>query len=188
MSEICHIFVTRFEKNVTKMIIKRQIAFKLRPYGKDMNLFQIQMHTTFNSQRIITSTGCQINSLDVWNAKDEIVTDGYQGLKGATSLSINNELRKLRDQMETAFKYFEANDIFPTRDQIVKKYEERVKGVTPKKPEPEKKKETKPKEPDLWRKECLDQSHVPENVSAQKRPFHIQEETQVLRPHGKDLD
>ena len=132
------------------MIIKRQIAFKLRPYGKDMNLFQIQMHTTFNSQRIITSTGCQINSLDVWNAKDEIVVDGYQGPKGATSLSINNELRKLRDQMETAFKYFEANDIFPTRDQIVKKYEERVKGVTPKKPEPEKKKETKPKEPDLF--------------------------------------
>lgn len=38
------------------MIIKRQIAFKLRPYGKDKNLFQIQMHTTFNSQRIITST------------------------------------------------------------------------------------------------------------------------------------
>lgn len=132
------------------MIIKRQIAFKIRPYGKDKNLFQIQMHTTFNSQRIITSTGCQINSLDVWNAKDEIVTDGYQGPKGATSLSINNELRKLRDQMETAFKYFEANDIFPTRDQIVKKYEERVKGVTPKKPEPEKKKETKPKEPDLF--------------------------------------
>ena len=146
MSKICHIFSNR----VTKMIIKRQIAFKLRPYGKDKNLFQIQMHTTFNSQRIITSTGCQINSLDVWNAKDEIVVDGYQGPKGATSLSINNELRKLRDQMETAFKYFEANDIFPTRDQIVKKYEERVKGVTPKKPEPEKKKETKPKEPDLF--------------------------------------
>lgn len=78
MSKICHIFSNR----VTKMIIKRQIAFKLRPYGKDMNLFQIQMHTTFNSQRIITSTGCQINSLDVWNAKDEIVVDGYQGPKG----------------------------------------------------------------------------------------------------------
>ena len=132
------------------MIIKRQIAFKLRPYGKDKNLFQIQMHTTFNSQRIITSTGCQINSLDAWNTKEEIVVDGYQGPKGSTSLYINNVLRNLKDQMETAFKYFEANDIFPTRAQIVKKYEERVKGVTPKKPEPEKKKETKPKEPDLF--------------------------------------
>ena len=109
------------------------------------------MHTTFNSQRIIISTGCQINSLDAWNAKDEIVINGYLSPKGASSLSINNELRKLRDQMETAFKYFEANDIFPTRDQIVKKYEERVKGVTPKKPEPEKKKkEEKPKAPDFY--------------------------------------
>lgn len=95
------------------MIIKRQIAFKLRPYGKDKNLFQIQMHTTFNSQRIITSTGCQINSLDAWNTKEEIVVDGYQGPKGSTSLYINNVLRNLKDQMETAFKYFEANDIFP---------------------------------------------------------------------------
>ena len=133
------------------MIIKRQIAFKLRPYGKDKNLFQIQMHTTFNSQRIITSTGCQINSLDAWNTKEEIVVDGYQGPKGSTSLYINNVLRNLKDQMETAFKYFEANDIFPTRAQIVKKYEERVKGVTPKKPEPEKKREAKPKEPDLFK-------------------------------------
>ena len=117
-----------------------------------MNLYQIQMHTTFNSQRIITSTGYQINSADVWNSKEGMVTDGYIGPKGATSMSINNELRKLRDQMETAFKYFEVNDIFPTREQLAQKYEERVKGTTPAKPKPTKtKKEETPKEPDFFK-------------------------------------
>ena len=130
------------------MIIKHQIAFKLRPYGKEMNLYQIQMHTTFNSQRIITSTGCQISSADVWDSSEGLVTGGYTGPKGATSTSINNELRKLREQMETAFKFFEANDIFPTKQQIIQKYEERVKEVTPAKPKPEKaKKEEMPKKP-----------------------------------------
>lgn len=53
--------------------------------------------------------------------------------------------------METAFKYFEANDIIPTTSQLVEKYEERLNGSVPRKPEPEpKKKETKPKEPDLF--------------------------------------
>ena len=53
--------------------------------------------------------------------------------------------------METAFKYFEANDIIPTTSQLVEKYEERLNGTVPRKPEPEpKKKETKPKEPDLF--------------------------------------
>ena len=134
------------------MIIKHQIAFKLRPYGKEMNLYQIQMHTTFNSQRIITSTGCQISSADVWDSSEGLVTGGYTGPKGATSTSINNELRKLREQMETAFKFFEANDIFPTKQQIIQKYEERVKGVTPAKPKPEKaKKEEMPKEADFFK-------------------------------------
>ena len=32
------------------MILKYQIAFKLRPYGKEKNLFQIQQHATFNGQ------------------------------------------------------------------------------------------------------------------------------------------
>ena len=94
------------------MIIKHQIAFKLRPYGKEMNLYQIQMHTTFNSQRIITSTGCQISSLDAWDAKEGMAVSDYRCPKGVTGLSINNILRTQRDQMETAFKYFEANDIW----------------------------------------------------------------------------
>ena len=42
--------------------------------------------------------------------------------------------------METAFKYFEANEIFPTRAEFLEKYEARVKGITPSKPAPEKKK------------------------------------------------
>ena len=134
------------------MIIKHQIAFKLRPYGKDKNIYQIQMHTTFNSQRIITSTGCQIFSLDAWDTNEGMAVSDYRGPKGITGLSINKTLRAQKDQRETAFKYFEANDIFPTRSELLEKYEARVKGITPSKPEPEKKKkEVKPTEPDFFK-------------------------------------
>lgn len=106
------------------MILKYQIAFKLRPYGKEKSLFQIQQHATFNGQRLITSTGCQVNSLDVWDAGNQCVKEGYTGPKGETTISINNTLRNCRDQMVTAFRYFEANDINPTKKQVADKYQE----------------------------------------------------------------
>lgn len=127
------------------MILKYQIAFKLRPYGKEKSLFQIQQHATFNGQRLITSTGCQVNSLDVWDAGNQCVKEGYTGPKGETTISINNTLRNCREQMVTAFRYFEANDINPTKKQVADKYQERIKGIVPKKPDPEPKKERKPK-------------------------------------------
>ena len=72
------------------MILKYQISFKLRPYGKENNLFQIQQHATFNGQRLITSTGCQVNNLDVWDAGNQCVKEGYTGPKGETTISMNN--------------------------------------------------------------------------------------------------
>ncbi|MCF0167328.1 MAG: hypothetical protein HUJ93_01600, partial [Bacteroidales bacterium] len=75
-------------------------------------------------------------------------------------VAINNELRNIKDQMDTTFKYFEAMDIIPSGKQVKEKYEERLTGVVPKRPEPEQKKERKPKEPDffevydLFLKEC----------------------------------
>ena len=54
--------------------------------------------------------------------------------------------------METTFKFFEANDTYPTQEQLIQKYEERINGVTPAKPKPEQtKKEEKPKEPDFFK-------------------------------------
>ena len=132
------------------MILKYQIAFKLRPYGKEKSLFQIQQHATFNGQRLITSTGCQVNSLDAWDAENQCVKEGYMGPKGETTISINNTLRNCREQMVTAFRYFEANDINPTKKQIADKYQERIKGIVPKKPDPEPKKERKPKSSDFF--------------------------------------
>ena len=100
-TEICHIFVTFNLRNVTKMILKRQISFKLRPYGKDKTVYQIQMHVTFNAQRARFSTGCQVNSLKAWDSENELVVSGYRGSKGETDTNINNTLRKDRDLMET---------------------------------------------------------------------------------------
>ena len=132
------------------MTLKYQIAFKLRPYGKDNNLFQIQQHATFNAQRLITSTGCQLHDINAWNTDNQCVKGDYKGPKGETAISINNTLRNCREQMVTAFKYFEANDINPTKKQVADKYQERLRGTVPKRPEPETKKERKPKAPDFF--------------------------------------
>ena len=129
------------------MVIKRQISFKLRPYGTKKTAYQIQMHVTFDAQRARFSTGCQIDSVDAWDKQSELVVSGYKGSKGDTDISINNTLRNDRDQMDTVFKYYEVNGINPTIAQIAEKYTELLRGVMPKKQEPEKKEKT----PDFWK-------------------------------------
>ncbi len=95
------------------MKIKRSTAFSLFAYGKDKKKYQIRFRVTFNSQRIDLSTGCQISSLEWWDPNSEAVKAGYKGPKGETDISINNELRKQKDQMEMTFNFFEFNDLFP---------------------------------------------------------------------------
>lgn len=116
------------------MIIKHQIAFKLRPYGKTVTAYQIQLHVTFNGQRAVFSTGCQIMSQEVWDVTSQAVLSNYKGPKGETGLSINNTLRNCKDQIDITFKYFEVNEINPTKKQLAEKYQEKLKGITPPKP------------------------------------------------------
>ena len=77
------------------MKIKRNVAFKLRAYGKNNNLFQIRLRTTFNGQRLDLKTGCQLVDKEAWDDDVQLVKPGYKGPKGETSLSINNELRNI---------------------------------------------------------------------------------------------
>lgn len=130
------------------MIIKRSVSFKLRPYGVNKKVYQIQMHVSFNACRLRLSTGCQVASLDVWDSKDELVVPGYRGPKGETDVTINNMLRKERDQMETVFKYFEVTETNPSASQVSDKYSELLKGITPKNPKPER--DTKPRTLSFW--------------------------------------
>lgn len=134
------------------MIIKRTLSFKLRPYGTKRTLYQIQLHTTYNGLRLITSTGCQIEDKAYWDESGQCVKANYKGKKGANTVAINTTLRDCNEQMELAFRYFEANDINPTKAQLAAKYQGRLKGITPKRPKPEQKKERKPKqkEPDFF--------------------------------------
>ena len=146
------------------MKIKRNVSFKLRAYGKNNDLFQIRLRTTFNSQRLDLKTGCQINKKSAWDEEAELVKPGYKGPKGETALSINNELRNIKDQMESTFKFFEAIDQIPTPSQLQKKFEDRLNGTVPQKPAREPKKERKPKEHDFFKvydmflKECGDKN------------------------------
>ena len=132
------------------MKIKRNISFKLRIYGKDSNLFQIRLRTTFNGNRLDLKTGCQINDRKAWDEDNELVKDWYVGPKKETARAINNELRNVKDQMDTAFKFFEAMDTIPSVADIRKKFEERMKGTVPQKPLEPVKKERKPKGKSFW--------------------------------------
>lgn len=146
------------------MKIKRNAAFRLFAYGKDKNRYQIRFRVTFNSQRLDLKTGCQLIDAKAWDDEAQLVKSGYKGPKGETALAINNELRNIKDQMDSTFKFFEAIDQIPTPSQLQKKYEDRLNGSVPQKPAPEPKKERKPKAPDFFKtydmflKECGDKN------------------------------
>jgi len=132
------------------MKIKRNASFKLFNYGKNKDKYQIRLRVTFNSQRLDLGTNCQLNNLEAWDAGNELVKTGYKGPKGETAKTINDELRKCKDTIDMVFQYYEVNDKIPTPSEVQKAFKERMSGILPKRPEPEKKKrEQKPKEPDL---------------------------------------
>ena len=100
------------------MKIKRNSSFRLFAYGKDKNRYQIRFRVTFNGQRLDLKTGCQVVDLEAWDNEAQLVKSGYKGPKGETALSINNELRNIKDQMDATFKFFEATDKIPTADEL----------------------------------------------------------------------
>ena len=111
------------------MEIKRNITFKIRPMGRRTTVFQIRMRVTFLSQRVDCKTGHSISDKEFWDDREGLVKDGYSDEKGATALSINTDLRKLKDQMNTAFKYFEVIEKIPTPAELLNNYEDRLDGI-----------------------------------------------------------
>ena len=104
------------------------------------------MYVTFKGYRLRISTGCLLDRAAAWDDKAQLVNDDYVGPRGEEALSLNNTLRNCREQMDTAFKYFEATDVFPSTRQLSDKYNERLNGVIPPRPRKEaRKKETAPK-------------------------------------------
>lgn len=133
------------------MKIKRNASFKLFNYGKNKDKYQIRLRVTFYSQRLDLGTNCQLNNQEAWDAVNELVKAGYKGPKGETASTINDELRKCKDTIDMVFQYYEVNDKIPTPSEVQTSFKERLSGILPKRPEPEKKKrEQKPKEPDLF--------------------------------------
>ncbi len=132
------------------MKIKYNIAFKLRPYGVDKNLFQIRIRATFNGERIDMATGCKINDKSSWDEKEQLVVSGYRGPNGNSDRTINTVLRSERDRMEMAFQYFEVNDVMPSASQVVEKYQGKVQGEERQQPGQEEKKTKKVSAPTLF--------------------------------------
>lgn len=131
------------------MQIKRNLRLQLRPYGKNGSIYMIRLRASFNGERLNVSTGCNIHDSSVWDETLQLVKEGYFGPNGTTAADINSSIRNTKEQMELAFRYFEALDIIPTLDQLKAKYNERLNGIKPRKPE-KKKAERKEKEPSLF--------------------------------------
>ena len=132
------------------MEIKRNITFKIRPIGRKITVYQIRMRVTFLSQRVDFKTGHSISNKGFWDEDVEFVKDGYSDDKGATALSINSDLRKLKDQMNTVFKFFEAIEKIPSPVELQNKYEEKLRGTTPQRPKVEETKKKEKQEPNLF--------------------------------------
>ena len=127
------------------MKLRYNISFKLRPYGKDKNLYQIRIRATFNGERFDLATGCKINDKSAWDEGSQRVVSGYRGPNGDTDKTINSILRDQHDQLEWAFQFYEVNDLLPSTAQIVEKYKEKRQGVMPQKPKKEAKEEKEKK-------------------------------------------
>ena len=132
------------------MKIRRSVKFNLRPYGKTDKKYQIWMRVTFNNVQKILSTGYHLDLDGAWDSKLMMVASGYVGSDGATASQINVALNNMFNQMDAAFKYFEATELYPTMEQLLKRYDEKMSGITPVKPEPSKKQEN-PKEMDFFK-------------------------------------
>ena len=132
------------------MKIKRNASFKLFNYGKNKDKYQIRLRVTFNSHRLDLGTNCQLNNLEAWDAGNELVKSGYKGPEVETANALNDGIRKWRDIIDMVFQYYEVNDKIPTPSEVQQLFKERMSGILPKRPEPEKKKsEQKAKEPDI---------------------------------------
>lgn len=122
------------------MKIKYKITFKLRSFGRKTVRYQIRLRFSFNNQRTDITTGWNLDTEEAWDPNTQTVKQGYVGFRGETAADINLHLQMMQNHLETAFKYFEGNDIIPTPGEVIARYEERVNGVVPKRPAPEKKK------------------------------------------------
>lgn len=122
------------------MKIKYKITFKLRSFGRKTVRYQIRLRFSFNNQRTDITTGWNLDTEEAWDPNTQTVKQGYVGSRGETAADINLHLQMMQNHLETAFKYFEGNDIIPTPGEVIARYEERVNDVVPKRPAPEKKK------------------------------------------------
>lgn len=130
------------------MKIKYKIAFKIRAFGRNVKKYQIRMRFSFNGQRTDVTTGWNLSDASAWNADMENVISGYIGPNNETASDINVDLQLKKSHMEMAFKYYESNDIIPKPSEVLKRYESRLAGIMPQKPEPEKR--LKPRKENIY--------------------------------------
>ncbi len=70
------------------MNLRRNITFRLRPYGKTQIVYQIRMDVSYAGKRVQLRTGCMVTSQEAWDSENQLVVSGYRGPKvRATYLS-----------------------------------------------------------------------------------------------------
>lgn len=131
------------------MNLRRNITFRLRPYGKTRIVYQIRMHVSYDGKRVQLRTGCMVTSKEAWDDENQLVVSGYQGPKGETSIELNNTLSHVKGQMENTFKFFEVNEERPTMEQAIEHYQKKMEGLAQKIKGKEPEQNRIPKAPEL---------------------------------------
>lgn len=137
------------------MKLKHKLSFNLKRYGKGGDLYMIRLRASYNSTRLDVATGCSVTDSAYWDGKNECIMADYRSPDGRSVEQMNHDIRLVKEEMETAFKYFEATDQMPTVEALREKYNERmglhsVKVAYPKTASSDEKGEKEAPKPDLF--------------------------------------
>lgn len=106
--------------------LKHKISTTIRAVGRKIKKYQIRIRLTYMGLRFDIATGYSITSKKVWDAKHQCVVAGYVGPSGETANEINNGLENRKEKLDNVFKFFEAEEIRPTPEQVIHRFEERM--------------------------------------------------------------
>lgn len=126
--------------NCAVMRMKYALRFNLRAYGRKSIGYQIRMRVTFGGQRVDELSGWNLESPAFWDESLQLVKPGYVAPDGTPAATINRELIRMREVMESVLRYYEALEEMPSAMAVHDRFKEKM-GLRPsmkKPPKPKK--------------------------------------------------
>ena len=113
-------------RNCAILRMKYALCFKLRAYGRKTTSYQIRMRVTFGGQRVDELSGWNLGSPEYWDEAAQLVQPGYVALDGTSAATINRDLVKMREVMESVLRYYEAIEVMPSTKDVHARFKEKM--------------------------------------------------------------